>query len=104
MVRSDMAAVAPDHAERLRGLAYAALLEPLRRAFAEAADAGAIRPADPMLLAGSFLATIESIDHAVTVEGASRPAGEMAREVVDVWLDGLRPRDEGRTGRRAPGG
>jgi len=104
MVRSDMVAVAPDHAERLRGLAYAALLEPLRRAFAEAADAGAIRPADPMLLAGSFLATIESIDQAVSVEGATRPAGEMVRESIDVWLDGLRPRDDGRAGGAAPVG
>ncbi len=92
MVRSDMAAAAPEHAERLRGLAYRALLEPLRRVFQAAAARGEIRPADPMLLAGSFLATIESIDHAVTVEGASRPARAMAREMIDVWLDGLTAR------------
>jgi AcrR family transcriptional regulator len=95
MVRSDMAAAAPEHAERLRGLAYGALLEPLRRAFDRAARRGEIRPADPLLLAGSFLATIESIDHAVSVEGATRPARAMAREMIDVWLDGLRPRDAG---------
>lgn len=89
MVRSDMTAAAPDHAERLRQLAYRALLEPLRRAFAAAAERGETRPADPMLLAGTFLATIESIDHATTVEGAARPATAMAREMIDVWLDGL---------------
>ncbi len=45
-----------------------------------------------MLLAGTFLATIESIDHAVTVEGATRPAREMAREMIDVWWTGLQLR------------
>mgnify|MGYP006290790811 FL=1 len=89
MVRSDMAAATPEHAERLRGLAYTALMEPLRDAFDAAIARGEARPVDPLLMAGTFLATIESIDYAVHGEGATRPAREMAFEMIDVWLGGL---------------
>jgi len=105
MVRSDLAVASPEHTDRLRALAYRALLEPLRAAFASAAERGETRAADPMLLAGTFLATIESIDHAVTVEGATRPARDMAREMVDVWWTGLQVRRDGaeRCGERGAG-
>lgn len=95
MVRSDLAVASPEHTDRLRALAYRALLEPLRATFASAAERGETRAADPMLLAGTFLATIESIDHAVTVEGATRPARDMAREMIDVWWTGLQARSDG---------
>ena len=91
MVRSDMAAAAPDHVERLRGLVYQALMAPLRKAFEDAAARGETRAVDPFLMAGTFLATIESIDYAVSVEGAQRPAHDMADDMIDVWLRGLRP-------------
>lgn len=91
MVRSDMAAAAPAHVDRLRGLVYQALMEPLRCAFEDAAARGETRQVDPFLMAGTFLATIESIDYAVSVEGARRPALDMAADMIDIWLRGLSP-------------
>jgi AcrR family transcriptional regulator len=101
MVRSDMAAAGPEQADRLRGLAYTALMEPLRDAFDAAIARGEARPVDPLLMAGTFLATIESIDYAVHAEGATRPAREMACEMIDVWLGGLAA--SGRSADATPG-
>lgn len=91
MVRSDMPAIAPEHARRLTALAFASLVLPLEGLFAAAQASGESRPADPRLLAGVFLAMLETVQVAEHFSGAS--PGAMASALIDVLIDGLRASD-----------
>lgn len=92
MVRSDMPAIAPAHADRLIRATYLALLAPLERVFVAAQARGESTPRHPILLGGAFLAIVEGIHDAGGGRDVGRPKEALADEMIDVLLDGLRPR------------
>jgi AcrR family transcriptional regulator len=90
MVRSDIPAISHRHAQQLEQATYRALLQPIERALVAARDRGEIRLPHPMLVAVSFLTLIEGIHEAHRFTSVGKEA--MAEDVIDILLDGLRPR------------
>lgn len=95
MVHSDMPTIDPVHARRLSEAAYAAMLGPIEAALEQAQQRGEVRHHDLGVIAGGFLGMVEAL-HAVPEyvldQGAGQPRLSMAYDLVDVLLDGLRPR------------
>lgn len=91
MVLTDMPAISPAHAGRLSEMAYEAMLMPVQRALEQAKERGEIDHQNLGLIAGGLLGMIESLysvpDYALTTSRL-----DMAYELVDVMLDGLRAR------------
>jgi AcrR family transcriptional regulator len=87
----DMPELAPAQVQRLSNGAYTALQLPLVQALAAAHQRGEIAEHDFDLISGGLVGMIESL-FAVseTVAGKSRLV--MAERLIDVMLDGLRPR------------
>ena len=92
LIRSDFPALAPAHADRLFHATYASLLAPLERPFIDADARGEIVHHQPTLLSASFLTLIEGIHDAGGGRPISRSKDDVAEEIIDVLLDGLRPR------------
>lgn len=91
MMYSDMPAIEQSHAQRLSLVAYDSLIMPLQEALERARQNGEIRHPNAGLVAGALLGMIESMysvpDYAIETSRAA-----MAHAVIDVLLDGLRPR------------
>jgi TetR/AcrR family transcriptional regulator, cholesterol catabolism regulator len=91
MEHVDMPALKPSNAERLSEAAYKGLMVPLETALTAAERRGEIAHDDWSLLSGGLLGMIESL-HAVSPQVAGKPRRVMAHRLIDVMLDGLRPR------------
>ncbi len=91
MIRSDMPAISEVHARRLTQIALRSLVVPIEVAFAAARERGEHHMEYERLLAGSFLAIIETVQ--VSQRFSPLPGDEMANMMIDVLIDGLRPRD-----------
>jgi len=91
MMKSDMPAINDDEAQRLANVAYESLLEPIGNAFRRAYEDGETRMASFTSLAGAFLSIVEGI-HMLPDYLVIRPREELARELIDVLLNGLIPR------------
>lgn len=87
----DMPELGQAQVERLTGLAYSALQAPLAATLAAARARGEIAHDDLDLISGGLVGTIQSL-HAVAEAVAGKPRRAMARRLIDVFLDGLRPR------------
>ena len=92
LIRSDFPRIAPNHADRLFHATYASLLAPLERIFVDAHERGDIVEHQRTLLSASFLTLIEGIHDAGGGRPIPRSKDEVADEIIDVLLDGLRPR------------
>lgn len=91
-VRSDLPAIAREHADRLLATSYTALFVPIERILREAARDGEIGSRNPTLIAATFISLIEGLWDANYVNAIRHTREEMADELIDVLLDGLRPR------------
>ncbi len=91
MIRSDMPAISEVHARRLTQIALRSLVMPIEIAFAAARDRGMHGMPHQRLLAGSFLAIIETVQ--VSQRFTPLSGQEMADMMIDVMIDGLRPRE-----------
>lgn len=94
MVEGDMAALSAENEALLQREAYRALFVPLVQAFTSAAQRGEIRPLDADHLAGLFLTTMEGVMYVARAGHADMPAQAIAEQIIDVLLNGLRPRGE----------
>lgn len=96
LTHSDMPEINPAHARRLSEYALEALIGPIAVALERARHAGEIRSGDRDLglAAGAILAMIESLyaipEEVVASSNLSRLA--LAHDLIDMLLDGLRPR------------
>ncbi len=80
---------AHDTAERM----YEGLMVPLAEAFRAAQERGEVRGhPHPDLLAGVFVTAINGLLPVARAGSLPKPKEELGREIVDVLLDGLRPR------------
>ncbi len=91
MVRSDMPNLEPSDAQRLMTAAGDALIHPVARAIRSAEQRGDITHHNPETVAGSLLAVISAVS-SMSTYFSDRDAKDVADEVVDVLMDGLRPR------------
>lgn len=87
----DLPELNPDHVARLTEAAYTALQVPLIGALETARAQGNIRHDDLDLISGGLLGMLQSL-HAVSEQVAGKPRQTMAQRLIDVFLDGLRPR------------
>ena len=94
MAYSDLPAIDPAHAIRLSRVAYESMLSPIRAALHRAQTSGEIEHRNLDLIAGGLLGMIESL-YAVPEHVLERSRVEMAGDLIDVMLDGLRPRRNG---------
>lgn len=91
MMHADMPALTPAQQEHLSHVAYAHMFTPLHQLFLNAQARGEIRPIVPDLLAGSFLALLDGLNHALRQEGAP-PRAVIMSEIITLLLDGIRLR------------
>ncbi|HEY0734833.1 MAG TPA: TetR/AcrR family transcriptional regulator [Herpetosiphonaceae bacterium] len=91
MVYSDMPAIEQSHAERLSQVAYDSLILPLQETLERARQNGEIQHPNPALIAGSIVGMVESM-YSVPDYAVEESRVVMAQAVIDVLLDGLRPR------------
>lgn len=94
MMHADMPALSEDNHRKLNRLAAYCLFEPIAAMFAEAIARGEIRPMQPDLLAGSFLALMDGVSYSSEHQPGTPPRHVMTGAIISLMLDGLRPRGE----------
>ena len=91
MMHADMPVLSPANADLLSEVAFRSLFQPLMQAFAAARARNERRPLQPDLLAGAFLALMDGMAYASESQPGAPPKEIMARTMVSILLDGLRP-------------
>lgn len=91
MLHSDLPALKPQFAQELSFLAYDTMIAPIEETLHAAVARGEIDHSNPALIAGGLLGMIESL-YAVPEEFIETSRKQMAHELIDVMMDGLRPR------------
>jgi AcrR family transcriptional regulator len=94
MMHADMPALSIDNHQQLNHLASQCLFQPLAEVFASAAARGEIRPLQPDLMAGAFLALMDGISYSSEHQPGTPPRQVMAEAIISMLLDGLRPRGQ----------
>lgn len=94
MVLRDMPAISEERSGRLMDVAYRSLHGPLQAALVAARDRGEIHLPDSPLVSGTILSLIGGAQISAFADGREgrTDEGEVADTLVDVLLDGLRPR------------
>ncbi len=93
LVYSDLPSIDPEQAERLSRIAFETMLVPIESILRSAREQGVIEYEDLILAAGTFIGMIESL-YAVPKRPAMKSKQTMAYEMVDILLNGLRPRSD----------
>ncbi len=91
MVHSDMPSIDPVQADRLSRMGFEAMLLPIESVLRFAQQQGEIDYQDLIVVAGTFLGMIESL-HAVPPSVVTKSRQTLAYEMIDILLNGLRPR------------
>ncbi len=91
MVKSDLPAIQPDHAEHLTSLAYAVLFEPITEVLMAAQARGEIDHPNLGNISGAIFSAIESL-HMIPDAYLEISRQHMAEEIIDVFIRGLSAR------------
>ncbi len=93
MMDNDMPELTAEAQQALEFLAYQCIFMPLSTMFQQAIQQGQIRhDVDAMRLTGTFLSLLEGIQFASHHRQTDMPPVVMADEIIDIVLNGLRPR------------
>lgn len=92
MVYSDLPSIDPAQADRLSRIAFETMLLPIEAVLRSARQQGVIDYEDLILAAGTSIGMIESL-YAVPQRVAIKSRQTMAYEMIDILLNGLRPRE-----------
>ncbi len=92
MVQSDLPELAGEDADRLAQEAYTALHQPIEEVFALGSQQEGLLLPQRGMMSGSFIAIIDGI---LTIPdfALSRTRLDLAREMIEILLNGLRPRE-----------
>ncbi|MFP4330840.1 MAG: TetR/AcrR family transcriptional regulator [Alkalispirochaetaceae bacterium] len=92
MVQSDLPELAREDADRLAQEAYTALHQPIEEVFALGSQQEGLLLPQRGMMSGSFIAIIDGI---LTIPdfALSRTRLDLAREMIEILLNGLRPRE-----------
>ena len=93
LVYSDLPSIDPVQADRLSRIAFETMLLPIEAILRKAQEQGTIEYEDLILAAGTFIGMIESL-YAVPQQVTIKSRQKMAYEMVDLLLNGLRPRED----------
>jgi AcrR family transcriptional regulator len=91
MLQSDMPELSDSHRNQLFSLITQAIYQPIRAMFQQAIKSGEIRPVNPDLMTGTFIAMIEGFGHVRQANLTNIAGDTMAIEMISVIMDGLRP-------------
>lgn len=94
MMHADMPALNDENHRLLNQLAARCLFEPVSAAFEAAVARDEIRPMQPDLMAGAFLALMDGIAYSSDHQPGTPPRLVMAEAIISILLDGLRPRPQ----------
>lgn len=97
MFTADMPALSEETAVHLTRTAHEALFVPLIQLLEEAQAAGKIRPIPSDQVAASFLTIMDGIFFANRARFTHIPMRQMAHNMIDMMLNGLRPSTQGGT-------
>jgi AcrR family transcriptional regulator len=92
MLETDMPAISREEAQKLTYLAFQSFFSPLTRLFEAAIEKGEIRAFDPNQLAGHFLSMMDGISYTTTAGHTPVPMSQLAEEMIDILLNGIRKR------------
>ena len=95
LVYSDLPSIDPEQAERLSRNAFETMLVPIVTILRTAREHGMIEYEVLILAAGTFIGLVESL-YAVPQRPEMKSRQTMAYEMVDILLNGLRPRGDTR--------
>jgi AcrR family transcriptional regulator len=87
----DMPELNRSHIDRLSEAAYESLQVPIEQALAAAVARGEISPTDFSIVSGGLIGMLQSL-YAVSEAVAGKSRRTMATVLIDLLLDGLRPR------------
>ncbi len=90
MARSDLPALSKEHAQELYDLGRTSLEEPIQSVLTQAYQRGEIRLVDSQIMGTVFLSSMDTIHDMHRYKGA--PKEVLARDIIEIWLDGLRRR------------
>ncbi len=91
MVHADLVEIDPSEGHRLSELTLTAMIEPINTALRKASDRGEIAFKNLGVVAGGLLGMIESL-YSVPEYALEQSRQEMAHDLIDAMLTGLRPR------------
>lgn len=91
MLMSDMDELEDNNSRMLTTKAYEALMLPMSQIFQRGVEEGHLRVHTPQLVTGSFLSALDSLWYAANrQDAADMSLSDMVRELVDLYLHGLR--------------
>lgn len=93
IMRTDLPALSADHRMQLERAAYTTFLVPLRSAFEDAQRRGELGAYNVGTLAGMFLALMDGLSMG-GAHAQSQSRTDMAKELIDIMLDGAHLRME----------
>ncbi len=93
MIHSDMPAIAPAEANRLSAMAFESMILPIEAVLQGAKERGEVTHHDLGLIAGGLLGMLESM-FSVPENALVQNRQAMAHGLIDVILNGLRPREQ----------
>ena len=91
MLQNDMPELTEEHAMGLEGQLMTSLWQPLTQVFEAAKERGEIRMVDTDTFVGAFISMMDGLTYIGTTKVATRPMEEVADELIDMMLNGLKP-------------
>ncbi|MEZ4657597.1 MAG: TetR/AcrR family transcriptional regulator [Caldilineaceae bacterium] len=88
LMHADIPALSQTSQAELLSSVFTAMFAPIRNTFVAAQQRGAIRPVDPEMITGAFLAIMDGISYRQAHSDEISPE-VMAKEMISVLLDGL---------------
>lgn len=90
MLQNDMPALAEEHAMGLERQLMVSLWQPLTHVFEAARERGEIHIANADTFVGAFISMMDGLTYIGTTKAATRPMEEVADELIDMILNGIK--------------
>jgi len=92
MLQNDMPALAVEHATGLERQLMTSLWQPLMSVFEAARERGEIHVVNTDTFVGAFISMMDGLTYIGTTKVSTRPMEEVADELIDMMLNGLKAR------------
>ena len=89
LLRMDVQHVSEDYEDQIVQKITESLMQPLIDVFQKANNTAQIRPLDPLILAGTFIASMNWISFVITAERMNKSKSALIDETVSIFLNGI---------------